>query len=346
MDKNIVIRPLKYEKMDFFIYFDTQDGILFIERKVLQHVIKKPYKYISKVINHLLICEIIDSNGDIRKVKIDRKNKYLYDLNIIKEFSCDKFYCFLANYNKRLINEYNNRIYFKDGKLLIKKELINNLTSSTIRIKDLILLFNTEKDEIHEIIKKADYNIYDLIYLSFNIKTKESLEIRKYFSDIIIKNLLDFNNKETIKKNDDEIDSNIILSNKEKKKYFNNTISYNNILYDSETFINNLIISSKEEIIIISRYMNDEIFLMLKNAASKIVLYTSNNALITKYNTSIFLLNHPLVINKCYTQNETYIIIDDIVYLLDISIISIFKENSTLTKINESKQDLFKKLKI
>ena len=253
MDKNLVIRPFKYEKLDFLVYFDVSLEMLFIERKVIQQIIKKPYKYISKVVTQLLTCEFIHMNEDIKKLKIDNKIIFLYDLTILREFFNNKLYESLVNLNDTLINEYNN-----DNTTYMKKELSDN----------------------------------------------------------------------------------------EKRKYYNKIIYYNNDLYDSETFINSFILRAKEEIIIISKFMNDEIFDLLKPASTKIILYTSSNALITRFNTSIFVMNHNLTINRTYKGSETYIIIDDIIYLFDVSIINILKENSMCVKSPYTKEKLFKKLKI
>ena len=46
MEQNLVIRPFKCEKIDILVYFDATLEMLFIERRAIQQIINKPYKYI------------------------------------------------------------------------------------------------------------------------------------------------------------------------------------------------------------------------------------------------------------------------------------------------------------
>jgi hypothetical protein len=92
--------------------------------------------------------------------------------------------------------------------------------------------------------------------------------------------------------------------------------------------------------------MDDDIFNLLKNTKVKIKLFTSKNTLITKYHSSIFKTNHDLFMRKTYLGVKTYLIIDNIIYSFDESIINILKNNSICTKLKIDKKELLKTLEL
>ena len=361
MEKSIEIKSFLYENDSYEVYFDSLREKIWIERKTLELLSNKSRVILSKAISRLLMEEKIIQIRNIKHISNPKNKKiFLYDLAVLKEIVSSNLYEKLFDYEKELINEYNKnhkKIFMKNGSIYINRYLINNILDLRLDILDIKEICEVNSSDILRILNKPIYDIYDFINIVFNINNEKTKEIRNNISNIFIKCLVDGyyinneicsnNNKiiEITKIIDSLLDKNK-LDDEEKKKYYNNTITYNNELYESSSFIDNLIKSAKEEIIIISKFMDDDIFFMIKKAPVKVILYSSKNSLITKYNTLLYSKNHIIETHKNYLFNDTYIIIDNDIYFFTISIIDILKSNSICIKKNIEIDDLFKNLKL
>ncbi len=358
MEKNYIEHKYIYKNEEYVIYYDLLYEKIWISKNELERLINKSNIYISRAISHLIIDEVIDTNKSIRKIKTGNNTYiYLYDLSILKEILPQRIYNNLTSWAKKVIEKYeieHKKIFIINGELKINNYLINNILDINLNKNEVSNLLNINIDELN----KTNYDIFNLIDLIYLKDTSTTNMIKKYFSNILIRCLKDgyyINNNEcknnkTKLINITKIADNLLLKEKlddiEKEKYYKNTISYNDELYESYSFIKKLIKSAHEKIIIISKYMDDEVFSILKLANTKIELYSSVNNLITKYNLKNFMKYHSVNIYNKYIYNDTFIIIDDLVYYFDISIINILKNNSICIKENISIIDLFKKLKL
>ena len=82
---------------------------------------------------------------------------------------------------------------------------------------------------------------------------------------------------------------------------------------------------------------------MLEKAATKIKIYSLDTSILEDIFKKNFLKRHKLKLINNYKLDDTYIIIDNIVYLIDTSIVNIFKENNTWSIININVSDLLTK---
>ncbi len=358
MEKYYIEHKYIYKNEEYIIYYDLLYEKIWIDKKELERLIDKSNIYLSRAVSHLIIDDVIDTNKSIRKIKIGNNiYTYLYDLSILKEILPQRIYTSLNLWSKNVIKKYemeHKKIYLINGELKINNYLINNILDIKLNNKEVSTLLDIDINELN----MSNYDIFDLIDLIYSSNTSTSNIIKSYFSSILIRCLKDgyyINNNEcknnktkliNITKIADNLLSKEKLDDIEKEKYYKNTISYNDELYDSYSFIKDLIKNAQNEIIIISKYMDDEVFSILKLANTKIELYSSINNLITKYNLKNFMKYHSVSINNRYNYNDTYIIVDNIVYYFDISIINILKNNSICIKENITKIDLMKKLKL
>ena len=356
MEKNYIEHKYIYKNEEYIIYYDLLYEKIWIDKKELERLINKSNIYISRAVSHLIIDDIIDTNKNIRKIKVDNNTyTYLYDLSILKEVLPQRIYTNLNSWSKNVIKMHemeHKKIYLINGELKINHYLINNILDLKISKNEVSSLLDIDR------LNKNNYDIFEFIDLVYMNNTSSSNIIKSYFSSIIIRCLKDgyyINNNEcknnktkliNITKIADNLLSKERLDDIEKEKYYKNTVSYNDELYDSYSFIKELIKNAQSEIIIISKYMDDEVFFLLKLANTKIYLYSSMNNLITKYNLKNFMKYHSVIISNSYKYNDTYLIIDDIIYYFDISIINILKNNSVCIKENISKLDLLSKLKL
>ena len=327
-----------------------------MDKKELEKLTKESNISISRRVSHLIIDEIIDPNKNIRKIFTNNQYTYLYDLSVLKEIlhsrTYNNLYIWCANVIKKYELEH-KKVYLSNGELKINNYLINNALDIVLNKKEISELLDINMNKLN----KDKYTLFDLIELVYKTNNSSTNEIRNFFSNIIIRCLVDGyyinneckNSKEKII-NITKIADNLIDKNKlddiEKEKYYKNTISYNNELYDSYSFITDLIKSATKEIIIISKYMDDLVFSILKQANTLIELYASQNNLVTKFNLKNFMKYHNVYISNSYKRSETYLIIDDVVYYFDISIINILKDNAICIKEAISRDELFNKLKL
>lgn len=361
MNKNILIKTFLNQNDPYQVCFDTLNKKIWVDRKTLETLSNKNRISLSRAISCLIIDGLINQRKNIKKVITSKNSKtFLYDKVVLKEILPQNKYEEIDQFEQEILEEYNKRyskIYIKNGLIEINRYLVNNILDIKLDINDMSEICNANINDILKIDKKTSYDIYDFINIVFKLENDTTKEIRNSLSNILIKCIVDgyyinndlcINDKNkiiNITKIADNIISKKELDDDEKRKYYN-TISYNDELYESSSFINELILSAKEEIIIISKFMDDDIFNILSNASKKITLYSSKNSIVTKYNLSLFRQNHEIELCKKYASNNTYIIIDDDIYFFDVSIINILKSNSICIKHNISKHDLFKKLKI
>lgn len=129
----------------------------------------------------------------------------------------------------------------------------------------------------------------------------------------------------------------------EKNNYYKSITKYNRELYDSKTFFYNKIQNAKYEKIILSKYIDNSIFNMLEKAATKIKIYSLDTTVLEDIYKKNFLKRHKLKLINNYKLEDTYIIIDNIIYLIDTSIINIFKDNNSWKIVNINVADLLSK---
>ena len=238
------------------------------------------------------------------------------------------------------------KIYFKNGSLILSDSLLNENELSFTK-DDLLNLYNNEN-----IIDKEKYDLYDVFSFGYIYKNNEFMH---WANNILKKVLIDgyyINNEKCFNEKEKIISITNIANNlinkdfdiaEEKNNYYKSITKYNRELYDSKTFFYNKIQNAKYEIIILSKYIDNSIFNMLEKAATKIKIYSLDTTVLEDIYKKNFLKRHKLKLINNYKLEDTYIIIDNIIYLIDTSIINIFKDNNTWTTININVGDLLSK---
>lgn len=301
------------------------------------------------------LCAMLDESiitmHNVKQLKKDNYKKFfVYDNKVIKKvINDDEILKKLLLFQKKFKNDYNmkvlGKIYFKNENLLINEEYIND--HLFFAKDDLIKLLNDPS-----IINKDKYSLYELFDISFN-----NPQFNKWMHKILYKVLIDgyyINNEMCFNKKDKIIEitniannliNNDYLDNDDKYLYYKTVVKFNNKLYDSSIFISNLLNRAKERIIIIGNYLNDSIFDLLSNIYINIDIYTTKESYLTKDEIKQFKNNHDLKIINIEPIDETYLIIDNIIYYIDINLNNILIENSNIKIINTN-IDLFFNSKI
>lgn len=339
---------MKYKKIE--LLYDYLADKVWIDKKNLALLLKTSTIHISRLISNLFLKNLIDSryNSKIFQ-KTNYKTHFIYDNKVIRILLNDEVeFKNLLLFQKEFIKDYKNKmlgkIYFKNGNVILNDSI---LTSDLLfNKKDIEIFFNTNIN-----IEKEKYDLFDVFNIGYLIN---NVEFKHWSNNILKKILIDgfyinnekcFNEKEKIIAITNIAD-NLITSdyNEESNIKYKSITKFNRTIYDSKTFFNEKINNAKNEIIILSRYIDDSIFMMLEKPTVKIKIYTETLDVLSDITRKKYIRKHKLKIISNYTFNDTFIIIDNIIYHIDVPIINIFKDNNTWSIINMNINDLFQRI--
>lgn len=337
-----------YDNLPINLYFDKELEKLWIEKASIGLIINKKSVFISKLMSKSLIENRQKEKIDYKFISHSGKKRIpLYDVKSLDLIIHNKdFLDKLKEFEEIYISNYHRvelgKLYFKTG-LLHLNEFHQN-EEIFLNRNELINLFDLKNSNI-----TLDKNIYyldEIIKIGYKLENKVGEDFRMWVLSIIssiLNNGYYINKEECLKDKKkvyeitnitNELSSNNELIDEEKTILYKSIITFNNNKYDAEYFINDLFSNAKKQIIILSRYMDDSIFKLLDSIKVNIILYTSKRAIITRFMSDKFMKDHILSIKKNYEIDKTYIIIDNLVYVLDVSIINIIKEDSKCTLLN------------
>jgi len=335
------LNPIIYhnKNLELLLYFDKLNEKMWIDKNNLCILMKTNKITLSRKISKIIQNGSILIKENITTIKTSSiKPLYCYDFKVVKLLiSNNDLLNDLLEFEIEYIKRYRKidlgKIYMKDGNLVFNHDYPDNdfnKYSST----DLEKLFDINLDN-------KDYSLEELLIIGLN---SSNYEFKYYLLNILKKCLLDgyYINNELCKNNrekiinitriaDNLLDNN--LTDEEKTNYYKTIITFNNQVYDSETFLIDLIKKGRKKIIIKSKYINDSIFDLLNNITIKIYIYTSTSSPITSFNTNRFMSNHRLELIRNYEESKTLIIVDNNTYLFDVNMINILKENANCTLI-------------
>lgn len=341
---------LKYEEIE--LLYDYLADRVWIDRKNLSILTKIKNITVSRRISSLLLENRINNKQNVKVYqKKNYKTTFLYDNKVIRillnnDIEFKKFLQFQKEEIKKYKKKMLGKIYFKNGSLILSDSLLNENDISFTK-SDVINLFNNM-----DILDKEKYDLFDIFSIGYINKDREFMF---WANNILKKVLIDgyyinnekcFNEKEKIISITSIADNLINKDYKigdDKSHYYKSITKYNRELFDSKEFFYNRIQNAKYEIIILSKYIDNSIFDMLEKAATKIKIYSLDTSILEDIFKKNFLKRHKLKLINNYKLDDTYIIIDNIVYLIDTSIVNIFKENNTWSIININVSDLLTK---
>ena len=346
------------ENIKINIYFETEKEKFYFDKETVSRISNKKIYTISRHTNEMIMNHVMIFDKNYLNIIENKKTIYLYDLYSLKLFSSNsKIIDVIEKFRNEYIDNYHKtvlgKLYFKNEKLELNKYINNN---SPIFIN---------RDELKELFKinsinnkdKTVFYLYDIFNYGYRLDNKIGEIFRNWSNSILSQVLINgyyidnekcYNDKKKMIEITNIADQLIMknkLTDEEKYNIYKSVITFNNNIYDAESFINDLLKLAKKQLIIISKFLDDTIFELLKNVKVNILILTSNKAITTKFMTDLFIKDHKLIIKKRYEINSTYIIVDNTIYSFDTSIINIIKENSKCDIIDLDYKKLIDNLK-
>lgn len=341
---------LKYEETE--LLYDFLADKIWIDRKNLSILTKIKNITVSRRISSLLLENIINNKQNVKIYqKKNYKTTFLYDNKVIRillnnDIEFKKILLFQKEEIKKYKIKMLGKIYFKNGNLILSDTLLNENDLSFTK-DDILNLYNNMN-----ITDKEKYDLNDVFSIGYIFNNKEFI---LWANNILKKVLIDgyyINNEKCFNEKNKIISITRIADNlinkdysidDDKSYYYKSLTKYNRELYDSKEFFYNKIQNAKYEIIILSKYIDNSIFDMLEKACVKIKIYSTDTLVLEDIYKRNFLKRHKLKLINNYKLDDTYIILDNVVYLIDTSIINLFKENNSWKIVNINVADLLSK---
>ena len=237
---------------------------------------------------------------------------------------------------------------------------INNIYEEEELDKESTCAKNAHVSSVRNRLYETDlYNLDVIISVGYRVKSKNGIIFRKWAINVLKEYLLKgyvlsadrtlitnenyinlINDVNNLKNDVNEIKQ--VLSS----KLPNSFVCYEGKVYEGFVFVNSLICSARERVVVIDGYADNSIldfFIGIKKNVKKTVLCHKVDRIEQVYLDRFIKEYGDITIKENKSYHDRFLIIDNDIYLLGVSLNTLGNKTSTITKTNEYKiEDIYK----